>query len=105
MTPWPTLLQSWIGKNYLPWPRLNHTDSDLRSHSDSVDIKALCAVGENLAAIIGGDMNLLEILVHDNMLPEFYAKTLGIDAYLDAVAQAARQISHRYPHVNVLEIG
>jgi hybrid polyketide synthase/nonribosomal peptide synthetase ACE1 len=50
-------------------------------------------------------MNLLEILVHDNMLAEFYAETLGIDAYLDAVAQAARQISHRYPHVNVLEIG
>lgn len=50
-------------------------------------------------------MNLLEILMHDNMLAEFYAKSFGIDAYLDAVAQAARQIGHRYPHVNVLEIG
>ncbi|OQE15068.1 hypothetical protein PENFLA_c034G04575 [Penicillium flavigenum] len=77
----------------------------LDHHSDSIDIKALCAVGENLAAVIAGDMNLLEILVHDNLLAEFYAKTLGIDPYLDAVAQAARQISHRYPHVNVLEIG
>lgn len=62
-------------------------------------------MGENLSAIIRGDMNLVEILMHDNMLAEFYAKTFGIDAYLDAVAQAARQIGHRYPHVNVLEIG
>ncbi|OQD60396.1 hypothetical protein PENPOL_c024G00628 [Penicillium polonicum] len=77
----------------------------LDRHSDSIDIRLLSAVGENLSAIIRGDMNLLEILMHDNMLAEFYAKTFGIDAYLDAVAQAARQIGHRYPHVNVLEIG
>ncbi|KAF7519344.1 hypothetical protein PCG10_010100 [Penicillium crustosum] len=77
----------------------------LDRHSDSIDIKLLSAVGENLSAIIRGDMNLVEILMHDNMLAEFYAKTFGIDAYLDAVAQAARQIGHRYPHVNVLEIG
>ncbi|OQE05273.1 hypothetical protein PENVUL_c026G08771 [Penicillium vulpinum] len=77
----------------------------LNRHSNSIDIKALCAVGENLSAIIRGDMNLLEILMRDNMLAEFYAKTLGIDAYLDAIAETARQISHRYPHINVLEIG
>ena len=65
----------------------------------------LSAVGKSLSAIIRGDTNLLEILMHDNMLAEFYSKTLGIETYLDAVAQAARQISHRYPHVNVLEIG
>ncbi len=65
----------------------------------------LCAVGENLSAVICGDMNLLEILMHENMLAEFYAKTLGIDTYLDAIAQTARQISHRYAHLNILEIG
>ncbi|KAJ5374411.1 Acyl transferase/acyl hydrolase/lysophospholipase [Penicillium concentricum] len=77
----------------------------LNSHSDSIDIKALRAVGENLSAVIRGDINLLEILMQDDMLAEFYTKTLGIDAYLDAIAQTGRQIGHRYPHVNVLEIG
>ncbi|KAJ5142438.1 Acyl transferase/acyl hydrolase/lysophospholipase [Penicillium bovifimosum] len=71
----------------------------------NIDIKAVRAVGENLGAVIRGEMNLLEILMRDNMLAEFYAKTLGIDTYLDAIAQTARQISHRYPHLNVLEIG
>ncbi|KAI2734306.1 hypothetical protein DTO013E5_10055 [Penicillium roqueforti] len=77
----------------------------LNRHSDCIDIKALCSVGENLPAVIRGDQNLLEILMRDNMLAEFYAKTLGIDAYLETIAQTARQIGHRYPHVNVLEIG
>ncbi|KAJ5823786.1 Acyl transferase/acyl hydrolase/lysophospholipase [Penicillium robsamsonii] len=77
----------------------------LNRYSDSIDIKALRAVGENLSAVIRGDMNLLEVLMQDNMLAEFYAKTLGIDAYLDTIAQMARQIGHRYPHVNILEIG
>ena len=65
----------------------------------------MCSVGENLPAVIRGDQNLLEILIHDNMLAELYANTLGIDAYLEAIAQTTRQIGHRYPHVNILEIG
>ncbi|KAJ5788789.1 hypothetical protein N7457_003779 [Penicillium paradoxum] len=77
----------------------------LNRHSDKIDIKLMCAVGENLPAVIRGDKNLLEILMQDHMLAEFHAKTLGIDPYLDAIAETARQISHRYPHLNALEIG
>lgn len=75
------------------------------SHCNNIDIKLLHAVGENLHGVICGDTNLLGILMQDNMLAKFYAETLGIDKYLDAIAQSARQISHRYPHLNVLEIG
>lgn len=39
------------------------------------------------------------------MLNEFYANTLGIQHYLKEMAQIAGQISYRYPHMNVLEIG
>ncbi|KAJ5543625.1 Acyl transferase/acyl hydrolase/lysophospholipase [Penicillium sp. DV-2018c] len=79
--------------------------SILDRNPDNIDIKIVRAVGENLGAVIRGEMNLIESLMRDNMLAEFYAKTLGIDPYLDAIAQTARQISHRYPHLNVLEIG
>lgn len=105
MTPWTSLLQFWIGENKSLVARTRATLTDLHSYSDSIDIKLLSRVGENLSEIIRGDKNLLEILMDDNMLAEFYAKSFGIDTYLNAVAQAARQISHRYPHVNVLEIG
>ncbi|QQK39474.1 Hybrid NRPS/PKS enzyme, putative [Penicillium digitatum] len=98
------------GKNKFAKPEWAYDTMDivapiLDRYSDSIDIKLLSRVGENLSEIIRGDKNLLEILMDDNMLAEFYAKSFGIDTYLNAVAQAARQISHRYPHVNVLEIG
>ncbi|KAJ5747124.1 uncharacterized protein N7511_008820 [Penicillium nucicola] len=72
---------------------------------DSIDIKALSAIGQNLCAMIRGEKNLLEILIQDNMLGSFHANTLGIDFYIGETARMARQISHRYPHLNVLEIG
>jgi hypothetical protein len=65
----------------------------------------LSLIGENLPAIIRGEKNIIELLMQDNILGSFYAKTLGIDFYLDEIARMSRQISHRYPHLNVLEIG
>ena len=41
----------------------------------------------------------------DNMLSEVYSNALGAQSYLNEVARIAGQISNRYPHVNVLEIG
>ncbi|KAJ6080912.1 hypothetical protein N7499_005786 [Penicillium canescens] len=77
----------------------------LDRNAESIDVKVLSAIGENLPAVIRGEKNLLEILMQDNMLGSFYAKTLGIDFYLGEIARMSRQISHRYPHLNVLEIG
>jgi hybrid polyketide synthase/nonribosomal peptide synthetase ACE1 len=75
------------------------------SNSDHVDIQALRVVGENLPAIIRGDASLLGILTQEDLLSKLYAQSLGIDVYLEEVARIARQISHRYPHLNILEIG
>ncbi|OQD84967.1 hypothetical protein PENANT_c011G03847 [Penicillium antarcticum] len=77
----------------------------MERYTENIDIKALSAIGENLPAVIRGESNLLEILTQDNMLSSFYANTLGIDFYLEEIARMAHQISHRYPHLNVLEIG
>lgn len=79
--------------------------ADCFSNCDHVDIQALRAVGESLPAVIRGEANLLEILIRDDLLSKIYAQSLGIDVYLEEVARIARQISHRYPHLNILEIG
>lgn len=39
------------------------------------------------------------------MLNEFYANTFGLQHYLKEMVRMAGQISYRYPHMNVLEIG
>lgn len=65
----------------------------------------MTAVGEVLPAVIRGETNLLDTLMNDNLLSQFYSKTFGIEFYQQEVARIAGQISNRFPHVNVLEIG
>ncbi|KAJ5156353.1 hypothetical protein N7492_009156 [Penicillium capsulatum] len=74
-------------------------------HPESIDIKALKSIGEALPAAISGETNLLEVLIKDNLLSQFYTASLGIETYHQEVARMAGQISNKYPHINVLEIG
>lgn len=68
-------------------------------------MKAMRIVGDSLPSIIRGDTSLLEVLMKDNLLSHFYMETFGIRPYLEKIAQVAAQISNRFPHINVLEIG
>lgn len=74
-------------------------------HKDSLDANIMRAVGEALPAIVRGERNLLDTLMGDNLLSQFYQETFGIQTYLREVARIAGQISNRFPHINVLEIG
>ena len=63
------------------------------------------AVGENLPAVIRGQLTMLESMVQDNMLNNFYVSAHGMPRYTEYLALMAGQIGHRYPHMNVMEIG
>ncbi|KAJ5815771.1 hypothetical protein N7474_007548 [Penicillium riverlandense] len=78
---------------------------DRNSYPDSIDVKIIHAVGENFPSVIRGEKNIMDVLTEENMLNEFYANTLGIHHYLKEMARMAGQISYRYPHMSVLEIG
>lgn len=75
------------------------------SHPDSIDLRIMKAVGENMPTAIRGDMNILEAMTQDNMLNDFYMYALGMNTYLEDMARIVGQFSHRFPHMNVLEIG
>ena len=62
-------------------------------------------IGENLPAAVRGDVEFLGILQENGMLAKFFSEAFGIQSCLQDVARMAGQISHRYPHINVLEIG
>ena len=68
-------------------------------------MKAMRIVGDSLPSIIRGDTSLLEVLTKEDLLSQFYKETFGIKPYLTKVARVAAQISNRFPHINVLEIG
>jgi hybrid polyketide synthase/nonribosomal peptide synthetase ACE1 len=63
------------------------------------------AVGENLPAVVRGELTMLEPMIQDNMLNDFYVIAHGMPRYTQYLASMASQIGHRYPHMNVLEIG
>lgn len=44
-------------------------------------------------------------MMQDNVLNDFYVQSLGFIEYTEFLSQAALQVAHRYPHMNILEIG
>lgn len=75
------------------------------SHPQSIDLRIMRAVGENIISVVRGKTTILEPMMEDNMLNDFYVTGLGMEEYLCNLTATARQIAHRHPAMNVLEIG
>jgi hybrid polyketide synthase/nonribosomal peptide synthetase ACE1 len=73
--------------------------------SSRVDIKLAKRVGEALPAVIRGEVSMLERIRSDGILDDFYQNGLGFPACNTYLARVAKQITHRFPKVNILEIG
>ncbi|CAL8576082.1 hypothetical protein XPA_001973 [Xanthoria parietina] len=85
------------------------TSEDIKAlqdrYADNVDVNLLTAVGENIPGAVRGDTTILEHMLPNNMLDDFYKKGLGFARYNSFLASMMKQMSHRYPHAKILEIG
>ncbi|KAF1937576.1 putative hybrid NRPS/PKS enzyme [Clathrospora elynae] len=77
----------------------------IKSHPQSIDLRIMRAVGDNIISVVRGKTTILEPMMEDNMLNDFYVTGLGMEEYLRKLTATARQIAHRHPAMNVLEIG
>ncbi|KAK0668424.1 putative dual specificity polyketide synthase [Cercophora samala] len=77
----------------------------IKRYSHTIDIRLLTAVGENIPAAVRGETTILEHMLVDNMLDDFYKKGLGFARYNSFLALMMEQMVHRYPHAKILEIG
>lgn len=77
----------------------------IAKYPDSIDLELMHAVGENLCSVFRGEMNVLEPMVKKNMLNRFYSDALGMSPYTEDLARMVGHITHRYPHMNILEVG
>lgn len=89
---------------------INDTHRDildmLERHPTSIDLRIMRAVGENILSVVRSETStILEPMMKDNMLNDFYVTGLGMKEYLAKLTATAKQIGHRYPAMNVLEIG
>ena len=80
-------------------------DALVAKFSDSLDVQMIVTVGEKLPAAVRGEVSLEEQLALDNKLEEYKQTGLGIERYNKFLGAIAKQITYRYPHMNILEIG
>ncbi|KAI9859628.1 MAG: Type I Iterative PKS [Trichoglossum hirsutum] len=70
-----------------------------------VDAELVRAVGENLPSVLTGQTAILEVMRENSMLDRFYEKAVGYVRANRCLGSVAKQIAHRYPRMNILEIG
>jgi hypothetical protein len=58
-----------------------------------------------MPAVVRGETTILEHMMKDNMLDDLYKHGIGAVKYNTCLAAMAQQISSRYPHMKILEIG
>ncbi|PGH16793.1 hypothetical protein AJ80_05108 [Polytolypa hystricis UAMH7299] len=102
----------WVAKGTHPFAKkdwINDTDDDilqiLKKYPDSTDIRLLQTVGENLPKAVRKELNILEVMFKDNLLNDFYSHGFGMQRYLVDAARVVSELSHRFPHQDIIEIG
>lgn len=95
----PTIRKEWADDSH-DWLL-----SEVEKHPGQVDLQLISAVGKNLAAVVWGKTTMLEHMIENDVLDRFYKYGLGFQRANGALSRLARQICHRYPRMNVLEVG
>lgn len=95
----PTLRRHWAEDSLEIIERL------ISRHSNDIDVKLLSAVGDNIPAAIRGQTTILEHMTPNGLLDNFYRQGLGFARYNSFLASMMKQMTHRYPHARILEIG
>ncbi|RYP10842.1 hypothetical protein DL764_000394 [Monosporascus ibericus] len=74
-------------------------------YADAVDLRLLNALGPSFPAIVMGETTPVEIGMQDNLLANFYSNGLGNAEYTNYLTRTVKQLTHRYPHLSILEVG
>ncbi|KAI3317853.1 putative polyketide synthase [Xylariaceae sp. AK1471] len=74
-------------------------------YPNSIEIRLNRTVGENLTAAVRGETQILEHMLADNLLNRYYVEAMGLVDATNFLSRTISQIVHRYPRMNILEIG
>lgn len=89
------------------WARDNYDDilALVRKHPNQIDLQLVVEVGEHLPTFVQGKQPLLEVLMKEDRLTRLYQDGLGVPNVNKDLSATAKQLSHRYPSMKILEIG
>ncbi|KAJ5724992.1 polyketide synthase [Penicillium malachiteum] len=76
-----------------------------KTRVQSIDGSIMCQVGDHLETVLQGHMEPLEVLLHENLLHEYYANGFGLDRVYHQLSSYLDRLVHKYPNMRFLEIG
>ncbi|KAJ4861498.1 AMP-binding enzyme domain-containing protein [Trichoderma breve] len=95
----PVIKPEWLEDSAEVIEELNKT------HGESVHLKLIRAVGDNLLKLVAGKVQILEVMIADDMLNRFYVEGYNFSILNNKIGQAMKQITFKNPQAVVLEIG
>ncbi|KAI0449065.1 putative polyketide synthase [Xylaria acuta] len=69
------------------------------------DIKIMHLVGQQMPRVFRGETTMLEEFRESGLLDDYYTKGFGFKQVCKWLSRVLVQISNRYPHMNIMEIG
>ena len=96
----PVLKKEWLNDTYE-----NIQQQLLTVSEEDANVKKTVFVGERLIPFVRGELSMLEEFEEHDMLAEVNNSTGAIANYNAYVGAIVKQIAHRYPHMDILEIG
>ncbi|KAM0339122.1 hypothetical protein ACHAPU_011075 [Fusarium lateritium] len=72
---------------------------------DEISLRAVHAIGQAYTEIVRGTVPPLQILMEDDVLNRLYKDCIGGQTANRQVGELVGQLAHRYPQMNILEIG
>ncbi|KAL2756326.1 hypothetical protein ACRALDRAFT_1033186 [Sodiomyces alcalophilus JCM 7366] len=72
---------------------------------DEISLRAVHAIGQAYPDIVRGKVPPLQILMEDDVLNRLYKDCIGGQTANTQVGELVGQLAHRYPQMNILEIG
>ncbi|KUI57330.1 Polyketide synthase-nonribosomal peptide synthetase [Cytospora mali] len=80
-------------------------DAIFERNPDSADLLLMKVVGENLPTSIREERSILEFMLQEERLANYYKHGLGYEKCYEILKTMVRRIVHRYPRMRILEIG
>ncbi|KAI9830142.1 MAG: hypothetical protein M1819_005819 [Sarea resinae] len=95
----PTILKEWSHDSEA------YLFSQAAKYSEQIDVQLISAVGRNLPAVVRGETSMLEHMIENDMLNRVYKYGLGFERANAILSAITKQVAHRYPDMDILEIG
>ncbi|GAB1314574.1 hypothetical protein MFIFM68171_04784 [Madurella fahalii] len=95
----PTLRREWANDS------TEDIEALISKHSGERMVRLISVVGENIPAAVRGQTTILEHMESDGLLDHYLDRDIGCARFYSLLADTVKQITHRYPHARILEIG